>query len=246
MGIKSQQLKEDDRRQKYQELVARRKKCNFAECAPLVNPSKIAQGKYDSDEIGSWTLWQGGLDARIMVVGQDWGNVKSFEDGCGFPTSGNRLSKTNKSLISHLKSIGIDIPECDKNMVGSRLFFTNAVLCIKPGKQDDSLSQGCANKCTSTFLRPLIELIEPSVVITLSVRAYRGVRKAFGLTGRKTPYELTDAINKHPCGIDLSESCVLFPMYHCGAWGHKTRPEEQQAKDWARVKKYIISRNLDV
>ena len=48
-----------------------RKKFKFTD---LKEPSEIENGKYDKeDSIGPWSLWQGNLEAQILVIGQDWG-----------------------------------------------------------------------------------------------------------------------------------------------------------------------------
>jgi DNA polymerase len=49
------------------ELVEKRKKYCFK---GLLNPSQIDNGIYDKDTaLGPWSLWQGNLDAQILVIG---------------------------------------------------------------------------------------------------------------------------------------------------------------------------------
>ncbi|MFD0871723.1 hypothetical protein [Paenibacillus residui] len=85
----------------YKTLVNRRKDCIL--CDPLQcklqNPSKALNGQLDTDEIGHWTDWQGSLDAKVMVVGQDWGDFKTLEKqgGCDVDNS-----VTNRSLVKLL------------------------------------------------------------------------------------------------------------------------------------------------
>lgn len=59
----------------YQALVEDRKMCNACTglIPKMINPSSIESGKYDTDQIGPWTQWQGDLNAELMIVGQDWG-----------------------------------------------------------------------------------------------------------------------------------------------------------------------------
>lgn len=61
------------KREKYQLLVKKRKGCHL--CNSITNPAKVENGTYDSDEIGAWSLWQGNLDAELLIVGQDWGDT---------------------------------------------------------------------------------------------------------------------------------------------------------------------------
>src|ERR671934_56333 len=69
---------------KYRELVQLRKACHA--CKGLTNGSSIVRGVYDCDEIGPWSLWQGKLNAELMVVAQDWGDVDWFLRVKGYPT----------------------------------------------------------------------------------------------------------------------------------------------------------------
>jgi hypothetical protein len=61
----------------YAALVIQRQECRW--CAPgLTNPSVVADGAFDSDQIGPWTRWQGNLSADLMVVGKDWEDRAHF------------------------------------------------------------------------------------------------------------------------------------------------------------------------
>ena len=89
----------------YNSLVNKRKYCRS--CNGLVNCSVVDDGKYDSDEIGPWTLWQGNLNSEIMVVGQDWGDRTYFSKWKGADQpSGN---PTNENLQRLLKQKQVEI-----------------------------------------------------------------------------------------------------------------------------------------
>lgn len=223
------------KQQRYHALVEQRKRCIQCGCYGLVNQSKIDAGQYDYDQIGSWSLWQGNLDADIMIVGQDWGSVDSFRKWQGYPTSGLEISITNRNLLVLLDSIGRPIAECTKDRVGGPHFFTNSVLCIKPGKWSDKLNQRAVNLCSDFFLKPLIDIIEPKVVVTLSRQAYLGVRAAFQL---KTSKRLSEVV-QYDHGIELTKDCVLFPRYHCGGLGLANRNIENQKQDWQKIRVYL-------
>ena len=46
----------------------------------MKNPSTIIEdGKcLDCDEIDAWALWQNSLDADILLLGQEWGDVNGY------------------------------------------------------------------------------------------------------------------------------------------------------------------------
>jgi hypothetical protein len=116
----------------YNELVLARKACDI--CVGLANPARCAGGWFDSSEIGPWTRWQGNLDAQVMVIAQDWGDVAGFQKQSGVDSDN---SETNRVLRELLAIIGFDIafPSCSTGR--GQLFFSNAILCLKQG--------GCGN-----------------------------------------------------------------------------------------------------
>lgn len=66
------------KQERYDRLVSERKQCRCQECRPLCNQSQICGGAYDYNQIGSWSLWHGNLDAKIVVVGRDWGSAEDW------------------------------------------------------------------------------------------------------------------------------------------------------------------------
>ena len=92
----------------YREIVLARKSCHL--CPGLQNPADVENGRFDCDEIGAWTRWQGNLDADLMVVGQDWGDVESFIRFRGIDPMNGR---TNKLLMHLLSTIGRAIEPID-------------------------------------------------------------------------------------------------------------------------------------
>ncbi|MEK3731606.1 MULTISPECIES: hypothetical protein [Paenibacillus] len=74
-----------DKLSAYKALVSKRKKCTICDPAQceLKNPSLQQNDKLKTSQIGHWTEWQGSLDAKIMVVGQDWGDFITLVDQDG-------------------------------------------------------------------------------------------------------------------------------------------------------------------
>ena len=91
----------DDRSSRYLKLVTERKACT--ECEGITNASAMHNGKFDSDQIGPWSRWLGDLEARVLVVGQDWGDRRAFVTQEGRDSA---KSATNRMLQSLLASIG--------------------------------------------------------------------------------------------------------------------------------------------
>jgi uracil-DNA glycosylase len=247
-----------DKYDKYLELVAARKMCDL--CNGLVNPSRCAGGKYDSDEIGPWSLWQGNLDAELMVVGQDWGDIKYFIEHRGRDDDPN--NPTNWLVRELLAEAGFAIEKAGQTTGRGTMFLTNAILCLKSGNLSAEEAQltteeelkailrqtrgglgapvkeSWFNKCGPRFLRPEVELIHPCALVTLGKRAYSAVCKAFGFwpADFKAAVE-TEASNKP----EVLEGVRLFPVYHPSPQVIRTgtRTLEQQQADWRRIGEYL-------
>ena len=168
----------NDRTQRYHTLVDARKACRLCSDLGLINASVIRDGELDSAQIGPWSGWLGDLHARVMVIGQDWGDQRAFENQAGQNWSD---SATNRMLVQLLAEAGIKVSEVGSGE-SSGVFLTNAVLCFRTegGCQGPVQSQWFHN-CGTKFLRPQIELVNPQAVVCLGERAYGAVLTAYEL-----------------------------------------------------------------
>jgi DNA polymerase len=215
----------DDRSRRYRKLVLDRKACK--QCEGLVNGSMLRAGDFDSAEIGPWTRWLGDLGARILVVGQDWGDQRAFEKLAGL----NDASATNRMLRRLLESIGVQVPDVGLASGPSGVFLTNAVLCFKDQGCQGPVRSEWFRECGTRFLRPQIELIRPRVVICLGERAFKAVLDAYGLPAYAS---WRDAVAGP--GVPLAGDSVAFAVYHCGRRILNThRNERAQVEDWQRI-----------
>jgi DNA polymerase len=224
-----------DKSLSYAKLVCARKVCKL--CQNITNPSEVYSNGIclDSGEIGPWSQWQNSLDARILLVGQDWGDVKGFikQDGEEWDSS-----ETNKNLIKLFSSIGINIEGPTFEKKHKDLFFTNAVLCLKDGGAQAETDESWFRNCGKSFLRPLIELIEPNVVIALGEKAYKAIMGAYHRSiPRYNKYsEVVDRLGE----TQLNSKTRLFPVYHPARRIINThRPMDMQFKDWEKIKNYL-------
>jgi DNA polymerase len=214
----------------YQELVKKRKKYKFP--PGLINPANVKNGIFDKEiNIGPWCKWQGNLNAKIMLIGQDWGTVKYYIETKG---SHEDESRTNISLIKLFKSIGIDIGTPSHPNHLAPCFFTNAILGLKDEKAMASkIKDSWIKENAKEFLQPNIKIIKPKIIITLGINAYKALNHIYCL--KKDT--LNQLIDKNP--IKLENKSMLFAMYHCGGLGLANRKWELQKKDWKKIKDYI-------
>lgn len=229
------------RAQVYAALVERRKNCHL--CIGLCNPYDIERYRHLDTEIGPWSQWQGNLDATLMIVGQDWGSVKFLESKFLGGGAEDRSNPTNKRLVQLLANENIDI---DWKWRGrnSRLFFTNAVLCLRSGASN---MQGKPNKdwfknCVSeNFLREQIKIVNPKVVVGLGRLAFDSILRSFGLQSAFPSSITLSEIVQDKSGVKLGTTRArAFAVYHCGAAGWNiNRTEQQHYHDWKRIRKVL-------
>ena len=217
------------KRAEYAELVTARKACQL--CVGLVNPSVIDGGRLDSDHIGPWSLWQGNMDAAVMVVGQDWGDTTYFLDRKG--TEGPK-NPTNLALVELMGIAGIAIGDPGVAVGRDVEFFTNAILCLKEGGLQGKVQPAWFSNC-APFLRRKVEIVKPAVVVGLGERAYRAILGGFGMKSRAFRTEVDDE-----GGTLLPNGTRAFAVYHCGARIRNThRPMAMQREDWKRMRPFV-------
>jgi DNA polymerase len=198
-------------------------------CDGLTNPSKYEGGAFDSDHIGPWSRWQGSLDATLVVVGQDWGDVGYFRKYEGGEAERNRSNETLRELLS---SIGIEInPPSATDDADGVVFLTNAILCLKEGGLGASVKPKWFTNCGRCFLKPIIEIISPKVVASLGEYAYRSIQRLYDLPRMS----LRDAVEQEG-GFLLPNGSLSFAMYHCSPRVlARYRSLAEQKADWKRV-----------
>jgi uracil-DNA glycosylase len=210
----------------YRRLVTRRKQCGQRD--GLANASVIRNGSLDAEEIGPWTRWLGDLNARVLVVGQDWGDQKAFErqGGLDLPTSA-----TNPMLRRLLASIGVDVPDVGVAAAPAGVFLTNAALCLKEQGCQGPVRYEWFETCGQSFLGPQIDLVQPKVVVCLGERAYRAVVSAYQLTAADSFRGSVEGP-----GVTLPNGSIMFAVYHCGRRILNThRNADAQFRDWRRI-----------
>jgi uracil-DNA glycosylase family 4 len=219
----------------YQTLVNDRQACRACAAIGLTNPSECAGGIYDNlDHIGPWTQWQNNLDADLMVIGQDWGGVEYYLENEGIEQDDN---ETNKRLVELLDAIDIKI-NLPVHTSGNRpLYFTNSALCLRPGRLTGPINSKWFSNCGPTFLRRQIELVSPTVIVTLGYQAYRAVFESFGL---KPALRMGDAVTHDLETVGLGS--VVVPVFHCGKNGQRSRSLRDQKEDWKRVQQALQDR----
>ena len=187
----------------------------------------------DSDRIGPYTQWQGNLSAPLMVVAQDFSDVAGFRKYRGW--AGTDI-QTNLTLQRLLACAGVKISVPAYGAPDDQLFFTNAVLCMKSGTQggrQQNIPSRCFKNCSS-FLRRTIEIVAPTVVVTLGVGALKAARLAFPSENNEP---LRAVVGR--C-LPFAPGIALVPMYHPSPTVVNThRCIERMCEDWSKLRELL-------
>ena len=216
---------------RYNALVEKRKACRL--CVGLSNPADPTLRRFDSTQIGPWSRLHGDLDAQLLIVGQDWGGVKYYNDNKGLDKLDNPTMSNLEKLLNH---IGIHVSVTTYANHGRGVFLTNAVLCLKDGGLQAKIEPEWVTNCGSNFLHQQIAIVQPKVVVGLGAFAFHAVLRAFG----HPIVELRDAIADMQ-GCEILDGVRLFAAYHCGKGTiNRNRDLQQQSTDWERIQRFLL------
>jgi len=211
----------------FEELIAARKACRI--CVDR-NPGKIrscAEFDFDPEVVSHWELWLGHRTPQLLVVGQDFGNVRYFVRCRGRDEPDN---KTNDNLYRLLTAAGIVVKhpsQCDRR---APVFLTNSILCIKEGAMNAPIRSSWIDACSERHLLPLISHLRPPVVVGMGNAGWRAVRAAFAL--EEAPQRISRAAGS---AWVVEDQIRVFAVGHCGPLGVINRPWPQQLADWRRI-----------
>jgi len=215
----------------YKTLVLKRKAYIFAD-NQLTNPS---QTKFDVNEIEPWAQWQNNLNAKILLVGQEFsdldtyikteGKVEFAHDKYAYPS--------NKNLNEFFKLLGYDIGHPSKPNLTNPIFFTNAVMGLKTPPMSANFKSSWLTESRDLFLKPLIDIINPRIIITVGAMATKSVARIYNVK-----------VSSHANMVDNSPindvgDTKVFPVYHTGGLGLRNRRKELQITDWRKILKWL-------
>lgn len=211
----------------------------------------------DCKEINMWTYWQGrgNLDAKVMLVGQDWGcpwdaeylptleQVRKANEYQEYDYLNNNPSPTDNNLARLFAELGYDIgTQCPE------LFFTNFIL----GYRAKGFSGGYKNSWAEHdkgYFKELANIVEPKVILCLGRSTFEGVLSAFDANPsiRIKSFNAFIEGSNNPVAVTLEsgETAYVFALAHCGAMGtlnrngKKSTNLDKQLEDWRKIKAYL-------
>ena len=215
----------------------------------LTNPHSMMFEYLENDDHGLktdkfyanlWNLWQGNLDADIMVIGQDFGQKEIAEEFYQKQRSGQYSCATDIRLHKLFNEI-FDINLTDES---NSLFFTNMANCYRKNKTTGEIHSGWLPGCANKYMSRLIKIITPKVIIVLGKAAFEAM---YCLEDLSVKCENPIKTDKDTFSVIMNREYYLqgdgvnirvFPVYHPGANSMRNRTAEQQLQDWVKIKNY--------
>ncbi len=245
-----------NKKENYLNLVSQRKQCDRCKNKGFVNQSHADYAHWDTNEIGNMSMWANNLNAQVIIVAQDYADIETYKRDEGTIQGKKDIkdgdvkdyaTETNYYLRELTKILNLDIglPTVTSK---KELFITNSVLCMKQGAMNAPIPESVYENCGRNFLKPLIEIIAPKIIITLGATATKAVIAAYMgeiAEGKEILRKnFSDIFKAHNPIIANNGTLKLFPVYHPGRLGRINRkkmdPEkrngwELQKADWAKI-----------
>ena len=225
--------------QRYLELVAKFKNYEFKDKEVLINPHQV-EG-FNFDVLNPWELWHNNLNAKVLFIGQDFGDTTSLIKHLKTDWKKEKSSPTNLNLIDLFSILGhkYSFDEVNyHNELKNPIFFTNAILGIKVTAKENMglpVKDSWWRETAEEYLKELIDIIQPKHIIVMSMTAYKAICHIYNLIPEKT---VSDAIANNGKRKILSD-IDLFVVNHCSPNGCIKRPIQMQVEDWIKIRNYM-------
>lgn len=209
------------------DLVAARKSCRI--CTTR-NPGKIHAGaefEFDPSVVSYWSQWLGHARPKILVVGQDFGDIGYFKRHKGMDEAKNQ---TNNFLFKLLRQAGLNPTEPPAEDKETPVYLTNSILCLKEPPMNSPVRETWIEACAIQHLRPLIMQLRPPIMIAMGAPAWKATQLALEL--RDVPIKLSEAVGRM---FRADSGIQVFPVGHCGWLGQRNRSLATQREDWSRI-----------
>ena len=222
-------------RDKRAELLALARKRQATRWSGYTCVGDYHDGVDECDFVSLYSKTAGNVDARILVMLQDWSSDSSLsgpfdEDSATFGHTRNL--PTNRNLIRLLKAT------FDVNL--EDVYGTNLFPFIKPGSMSNSILRKDLVRAAHEFALPQIRIVGPRLVICLGLVTFNALRQTCALTRSSN---LSSAIGS-PFDLD---SVRTWCQAHTGVLGKNTRNRggvDRVSQDWQNMRADLAARAL--
>ena len=248
-------MKKPTRERLYGRLVRQRKADTFPASFNLINPSET---KYDYPHVGSYAQLAGDLYAKVLIIWPDKRCIDRFNSHRGKPVVCTPLASGDykweprafEHLFKLMLSVGLDVG-LPHDPRPAQVYIADAVPFIGMGAVCKYTTNRILTYTTGTYLAPLIELINPTAVISVGVDVTRALFEYYNPKPEVEVHledssDYTLRVLHAPYAINKNRS-KLFPVFHPDRVMQNFRKKgqlcsgfEAMVRDWRRAWKWIM------
>ncbi len=196
-----------------------------------------------------WFDWVARSDARIMVIGQDWGPyaaLKKYVDDFDLSQDADDFdyhsflfktfsSRTEKFIMKAVKETYRNAFGTFDDSVFDDFFFTMAVLFTRQGthfRGNDNFDEKRSYEYSYPFVTRQIEIVKPEIIMPIGGLGFKVVNDYFKLGYDKRT--LTSVIEELGDSVIRVNGTVIIPNFHPAS---HTSPAFQLQR-WAKIWEY--------
>lgn len=206
------------------ELAKKRQGARWPGYTPLID---FHGGAYECDFVSPYTKAAGNVDARVMLILQDWSShdrlVGEFDADAGALGHTPALP-TNRNLVRLLQAhLGLSLAEA---------YGTNLFPFIKNGGLSAPIPTRDLERAAREYALPQIDIVAPRLAICFGLKTFNALRRAVGLAGVPTVgIAITSPFSRGHTRI--------WCQAHTGALGQNGRNRggiDRVYEDWSAMK----------
>jgi restriction system protein len=174
---------------------------------------RFDDGAWDFDYVVPWTKSAQNVDAKLMIIGQDWASEDFLRNPKNNEPDRVALRKhlgqdpclaTNQNIKRWLNFFDIK---------WEQTYATDVSIFIKPEKMTAKVPMAVLERCARRYTVPQLMIVKPVMVICLGSNTFNAVRRALG----EAPMRLRDALR--PNAHTTVEGTEIYGVPHAGGLG---------------------------
>lgn len=172
--------------------------------------------------IGFWSDAYPNYDAKLMIVGQDWGSedtVKNKQPEYE-PYYGEPKNSSWKTLMKHLKDANFNTSGGEYAFTD--IYLTNALLCAREGDKDSGYIPNKYFDNCYPFLKNQIDLIRPKIIATLGKTVFDVFARVYNIKYKS----FYDEVLTNKYSVD---GIILFPLCHTSPLAERNRARSRKS-----------------
>ena len=213
-------------------IVVRRKTARWDKYCNFVD---FRNGIYECNHVSPYSHGAQNVNAKVMLVLQDWGSIDYLKNLCDKDQESLSQLGRDPKLFTNKNITDLLNRHFHLNLADT--YATNLFPFIKQGTMSSSIPIQDLNRAAIEYTRPLIEIIQPSIVICFGIKTFNALIASYGYKGSTKMAEAIDS----PKNVG---TVLIHCLPHPGRLGQNNRNKggiDRVSADWASVAKSLNS-----